>query len=76
MKTDVKPFRIWVIDFPTETWIGGKTAYYVVGSGKQGPMGSEAIAFDTKRAAGDFAGKEGGKVLMFSQVTIDTIKPK
>ena len=76
VKTDVKPFRIWVIDFPTETWIGGKTAYYVVGSGKQGPMGSEAIAFDTKRAAGDFAGKEGGKVLMFSQVTIDTIKPK
>jgi copper chaperone NosL len=72
---DVAPFRIWVIDFPAGVWISGKTAYYVVGSGKQGPMGYEAIAFDKKKAAGDFARKEGGKVLTFSQVTIDAIKP-
>lgn len=72
---DVAPFRIWVIDFPSGVWISAKTAYYVVGSGTQGPMGYEAIAFDKKKAAGDFAGKEGGKVLTFPQVTIDAIKP-
>ena len=72
---DVAPFRIWVVDFANGVWIGGKTAYYVVGSGKLGPMGHEAIAFDKKKAAGDFARKEGGKVLAFAQVTIDAIKP-
>ncbi len=72
---DVTPFRIWVVDFPAGAWIGGKTAYYVVGSGKKGPMGHEAIAFDKKKTAGEFASKEGGKVLTFAQVTIDAIKP-
>ena len=76
VKTDVTPSQIWVIDFPTGAWIGGRTAYYVVGSGSQGPMGDEAITFDKKEAADDFARKEGGKVLMFSQVTIDAVKPK
>jgi nitrous oxide reductase accessory protein NosL len=75
-KTDVTPFRIWVVDYPTETWVGGKTAYYVVGSGAKGPMGKEAIAFDQKKAAADFAQKEGGNVLTFSEVTIDAIKSK
>lgn len=74
VKTDVEPFSIWVVDFPTGAWIGGRSAYYVVGSGKKGPMGKEAVAFDKKKAADDFAGKEGGKVLTFSQVTIDAIK--
>jgi nitrous oxide reductase accessory protein NosL len=75
-KTDVTPFRIWVVDYPTGVWVGGKTAYYVVGSGIKGPMGNEAIAFDKKKAAGDFAGKEGGKVLTFSDVTTDAIAAK
>ncbi len=75
VQADVKPFQIWVSDFPTGAWIGGKAAYYVVGSATLGPMGPEAIAFDKKKAAGDFARKEGGKVLTFSQVTIKTIKP-
>jgi nitrous oxide reductase accessory protein NosL len=75
-KMDVTPLRIWVVDFPTGVWISGKTAYYVVGSGKQGPMGYEAIVFDKKKTAGDFARKEGGKVLTFSEVGIEDIKPQ
>lgn len=74
-KKQVVPFRIWVIDFPTGAWISGKTAYYVTGSRQHGPMGLEAIVFDKKKAAGDFARKEGGKVLAFAHVTIDAIKP-
>jgi nitrous oxide reductase accessory protein NosL len=75
VKKDVVPFRIWVIDFPTGAWISGKTAYYVAGSRQHGPMGLEAIVFDKKKAAGDFVRKEGGKVMVFAQVTIDDVKP-
>ncbi len=75
IQKDVVPLRIWAIDFPAGVWISAKTAYYVVGSGNLGPMGPEAIVFDHKRAAGDYARTEGGKVLTFNQVTIDAIKP-
>jgi nitrous oxide reductase accessory protein NosL len=74
-KADVVPFRIWVIDFPSGAWISGKTAYYVVGSGEQGPMGYEAIVFDKKKAAGDFTRQAGGRVLTFAKVSVDDIKP-
>jgi copper chaperone NosL len=75
VQAEVKPFQIWVSDFPTGAWIGGKAAYYVIGSATMGPMGPEAIAFNHKKAAGDFARKGGGKVLTFSQVSIKSIKP-
>jgi nitrous oxide reductase accessory protein NosL len=75
VKKEVVPFCIWVIDFPTGAWISGKTAYYVTGSRQHGPMGLEAIAFDKKKTAGDFTGKEGGKMLTFTQVTPEDIKP-
>lgn len=75
-KADVVPFLIWVTDYPSGAWIGARTAYYVVGSSVQGPMGPGAFAFDKKKSAEDFAKKEGGKVLMFSNVDVDKIKAK
>ncbi len=75
-KTEIKPLMIWVTDYPTGAWISGRTAYYVVGSKVQGPMGHEAFAFGKKTSAEQFARKEGGKVLSFSQVTPSAIKPK
>ncbi len=75
-KKEVKPFLLWVVDYPSGAWISGRTAYYVVGSKVQGPMGHEAIAFDTKKSAEEVAVKEGGKVLTFSEVGPDKIKPK
>ena len=72
-KTSVTPFLIWVVDYPTENWIGGKTAYYVVGSKLQGPMGPEAFAFNNLKDAKDFATQQGGQVLKFDEVTIDKI---
>ena len=72
---DVKPFRIWAIDFSSGAWISGKSAYYVAGSRQHGPMGLEAIVFDKKKAADDFARIEGGKVLTFSKITIGDIQP-
>ena len=60
---------IWVTDFVSERWISGETAYYVVGSTAQGPMGAEAFAFDRKNKAQDFVRKNGGQVLPFKAVT-------
>lgn len=75
-KTEVKPFLIWAVDYPTGEWIAGRTAHYVVGSKVQGPMGYEAFAFHKKESAEGFSRAEGGKVLRFSQVSTDKIAPK
>lgn len=75
-KDEVKPMLVWVVDYPAGTWIGAKTAYYVVGSKAQGPMGAEAFAFDKMEAAKSFAEKEGGEVLTMKEVTIDKIMAK
>jgi copper chaperone NosL len=75
-KAEVKPMMIWVVDYPTGTWIGAKTAYYVVGSKAEGPMGPEAFAFDKIEGAKSFAEKNGGEVLTMKEVTIDKIMAK
>lgn len=72
-KTNVTPFLVWVIDYPTETWFGAKAAYYVVGSKSQGPMGPEAFAFANLKDAKDFAAEHGGQVLTFKEVSVDKI---
>lgn len=59
---------IWVVDFASGRWISGRTAYYVVDSRFMGPMGAEAVAFDRRARATEFARREGGRVLGFDQV--------
>jgi len=73
---DVKPMMIWVADYPSGSWISAKTAYYVVGSKVQGPMGYEALAFDKSAEALSLKHQEGGNVLTFPEVGIEKIKPK
>jgi len=75
-KTEVQPAMIWVVDYPSGSWIGAKTAYYVVGSKLEGPMGAEAVAFDKRQDAEDFAEKEGGDVLVMAEVTPEKIMSK
>ncbi len=69
----VQPFLIWVVDYHSGRWIGAKAAYYVVGSSQTGPMGKEAFAFDKMADAKTFAGKHGGKVIIFGGVTVERI---
>ena len=71
--SEIKPMMIWVVDYPTETWISGKTAYYVVDSKVDGPMGPEAIAFSKQNDAKDFATEQGGEVLTLQEVTMNKI---
>ncbi|MBL0712304.1 MAG: nitrous oxide reductase accessory protein NosL [Desulfosarcina sp.] len=65
----VDPFLIWVVDYASGTWISARTAYYVVGTPKMGPMGREAFAFDRKADADAFARRQAGTVLPFKTVT-------
>ena len=67
---------IWVHDYVSGRYIFGKNAYYAVGSKILGPMGYEAIAFDLKSEALEFAQANGGRILKFTNVTIDKIKAK
>ena len=71
--SEVQPFLIWVVDYNSGAWIGGKAAYYVVGSGKKGPMGKEAFVFDMMADAKSFATSNGGKAIIFSGVTFAKI---
>ena len=69
----VQPFLIWVVDYQSGAWIGGKSAYYVVGSDQNGPMGKEAFVFDKLANAKEFAAAHGGKAIIFTGVTVDKI---
>lgn len=65
---------VWVTDTPTGDWISALTAFYVVDSGKLGPMGFEAFAFAEKTVAEAFVEKAGkGRVLGFEAVTPEMI---
>lgn len=75
-KKDSGPQTAWVTDYPTGSWISARTAYYVVGSKVQGPMGQEAFAFNKKADAGKFAKEERGKVLTFREMDSGKIKLK
>jgi len=58
---------------PQDHWIDAKKAYYVVGSKMTGSMGATIGSFATETAAQAFAGRHGGKVLRFDQVTLDMV---
>jgi len=72
----VKPFLIWVIDYPSRKWIAAKTAAYVLGSDQWGPMGHEAFAFDTRADAERFAEKNGGNMFTFDKITVEELMRK
>jgi len=58
-------------DNPHGHWIDAHKAFYVNGSEKKGSMGPTFAAFAQRVDAETFAGKYGGKVLGFSEVTPD-----
>jgi len=58
---------IWVTDYASGRWISAFSAYYVVASTYQGPMGTEAVAFDRRTAAETFMHQHGGQVVGYRQ---------
>jgi copper chaperone NosL len=67
---------VWLHDYVSGRYIFAKNAYYVVGSQVHGPMGPEAIAFDLRSEAADFARTNNGQVFKFEKVTPAAIKAK
>jgi nitrous oxide reductase accessory protein NosL len=74
------PFLLWATDFVSGAWISARTAYYVVGSNRWGPMGYEAFAFDRRSDAESFQKRENGQIRTFEQIGLtdfsnDHLKP-
>lgn len=72
----VEPLLIWVVDRNSGMWISGRTAFYVIGSTKVlGPMGYEALPFNSLKEAEDFSVANGGDPAVFSEITIGKVVP-
>lgn len=60
-------------DRPAGNWIEARSAYYVLGSKRRGSMGPTLASFAQQADAAAFAGREGGEVLAFDQITLDQV---
>jgi len=58
---------------PRGHWIDARTALYVQGSKLRGSMGPTLASFASVGDAQAFAGKNGGKVLRFDEITVDMV---
>ena len=56
-------------EHPQGNWIDAKTAVYVTGSKKAGPMGPTLGSFSTMQDAQAFIAREGGSIVRFDQIT-------
>ncbi|WP_319523947.1 nitrous oxide reductase accessory protein NosL [uncultured Desulfosarcina sp.] len=73
----ITPLLVWVVDRTSGMWISGLTAFYVIGSSRVfGPMGHEAFPFALLENAKAFAVENGGKAVVYGDVTIDKIVPQ
>lgn len=72
---------VYVHDMEQAAWnapgsghlIPAKSAWYVVGSRRQGAMGATLASFANRAAAASFSGEYGGQVLAFSDITLETL---
>ncbi len=57
-------------DFPSDdTWIEITSAFFVIGSNRNGSMGApEAVPFGTRKGANIFVGKYGGKIARIDEI--------
>lgn len=66
---------IWVADYTTKAWIDAKKVLFVIGSQARGPMNEANLpAFATREAADAHVKAQGGKVLLFTDITRELIK--
>lgn len=63
-----KPAGVWATVYPEGMYDYAGGLFYVVGSKAMGPMGQEPFAFRTRKDADDFVAKEGGSVVLFSEL--------
>jgi copper chaperone NosL len=63
------PVLAWFVhDYPSEAWIRGEQAFYVLSAALETPMGTGIVAFKERSAAEAFAGEQSGQVLTFEEI--------
>jgi len=65
---------VWVKDFRYGNWLDGRTAWFVIGSSVQGPMGREIIPFSREEEALLFQKEHGGTIGRYRDINAQTIK--
>lgn len=69
--------HLYVTEHGTKKFLDAKNAFYVTGSDVIGGMGPEVVAFSKKEDAEKFkSDHHGGKVVGYSEVTLDDLKGK
>lgn len=58
---------------PEGHWIDAKTAFYVIGSRREGSMGLTIGAFATEKDAQAFASQYGGQVMPFDRISLSMV---
>ncbi|HTY24890.1 MAG TPA: nitrous oxide reductase accessory protein NosL [Desulfomonilaceae bacterium] len=69
--------NLYVTDYTTKKFIEAKSALFVLDSDVQASMGSEVVPFTKKEDAEKFKAEHNGtKVVAYSEVTQEALKPK
>ena len=69
IETTAKIKSVWVTIPEEQSYEYAMGLYYVVGSNIMGPMGKEAVPYRNKVMANTVAGKQGGQVVRFKELT-------
>lgn len=62
-------------DHPKNEWIDAKTAYYVLGGDKKGPMGEPLAPFSALTEAEAYVKDHKGEIVRFDEITMDMLSP-
>jgi nitrous oxide reductase accessory protein NosL len=77
VEKNIDPLLIWVVDRNSGMWISGRTAFYVIGSKKVfGPMGYDALPFNSLEEAKRFSIENGGNPFLFNEISVHQIVPQ
>jgi len=68
VKGEAAKAEVQVKDYPSNSWIDGRKAWYLTGSSVKTPMRYDILAFADRKAAEEFrAGSGGKKVVGFDE---------
>ena len=71
MKHPEEQVKAWFVhDYPSETWIRGETAFYVMAAAIDSPMGHGVAAFEAADSAEAFARERSADVLTFDELRV------
>ena len=64
--------KAWFVhDYPSEAWLRGETAFFVLSDQLQTPMGGGVAAFEKRSDAEAFAAEKDGQVLTLDELRVE-----